>query len=102
MYLVQELGFVECLTEPCLLSNADIIMGIYVDDILMTGQSDKVNEFIVNVKKEFNIRVDNEVKDFVGCEMKWESNGYVILHQTRIVEKLLLMTEEERKRKRKV
>ena len=37
MFLTQKLGFTECASEPCLLTNKNLVIGLYVDDLLMSG-----------------------------------------------------------------
>ena len=46
MFLTQWMGFHEHKTEPRLLMNCNIILGMYVDDILVVGDKNEI------VKKE--------------------------------------------------
>ena len=67
----------------------DIIIGLYVDDILITGQRDEVDNFTKIFGQKYSSRVFNEVNDFIGCELVWnEDRSQVILHQSGMIEKL--------------
>jgi hypothetical protein len=45
---------------------------------------------VEKIEKTFKVRKNIEVKEFIGCQFKWKPDGKsVILHQTRIVDKLL-------------
>ena len=90
VYLVQELNYKVCPSEPCLIINEEIILGMYVDDILVIWSDHAVSSFLKYIKKGFKVREFEKVNEFVGCEMNWNNKeSEVTLHQTRIVDKLL-------------
>ena len=52
-FLVMELKFLVCRSDGFILFKSDIILGLYVDDILIVGEYDKVNWFIEEFGKNF-------------------------------------------------
>ena len=52
--------------EPCLLNKQEVYVGIYVDDLLIIGPTDQVNALLEELKERFEVRVDKDIKEFVG------------------------------------
>ena len=55
--------------EPCLLNKQEVYVGLYVDDLLIIGPTDQVNTLLEELKNRFEVRVDKDIKEFVGCEL---------------------------------
>ena len=88
-YLTKELGFKICVSDGCILMKKGMILGLYVDDILVTGEFDVVEKFVKEFMSKFKSRYYEEVKDFIGCELNWDlDNKSVLLHQTTMIKKL--------------
>ena len=95
-YLVKHLGFTECKSEPCILKHHNIIIRLYVDDILIIGEETTIETFTTQIEKRFNIRKSDIIDEFIGCEMKWsKDHSNVILHQTNIVNKLFNILKKD-------
>jgi hypothetical protein len=48
--------------------NGSIIFGIYVDDCLVIGKPDKIDELIVVLKiSVFNLKAENNLTDYLSC-----------------------------------
>lgn len=88
------IGFRKCLCDPCLLKRGCIFVGLYVDDLFVIGRSTDITSFFKEVNKNYTVRTDTEVKEFIGCQFEWHQD-YVILHQMRIVKKLLEIVKGE-------
>jgi hypothetical protein len=61
-------------SDPCLLSKwtqgGVIMIGIYVDDCLVIGKFDKIDELIVALKTSgFNLKVENNLTDYLSCQL---------------------------------
>jgi hypothetical protein len=68
------IGFKGNTSDPCLLSkwtqDGVILIGISVDDCLVIGKRDKVDELIVELKtSRFNLKVENNLKDYLSCQL---------------------------------
>ena len=95
-FMTNELGFKKCETDACLLMGNELVIGIYVDDIIMIGTIDKINNIIEKFKVKFNLRTNDKVNAFIGCEFSWDSsNKSVGLHQLKIISKLETAFGEE-------
>ena len=95
---LQEREFEISKTEPCLACKKQagqmVIVGIYVDDLLFIGQKDLLTQEINALKKEFDVRVKDIVDEYVGCQMIRKEDR-IILHQTRIIDRMLIDFAEE-------
>ena len=83
--------FVFSPTEPCLekkrIGKELIIVGIYVDDILLIGDNKIVKKEIEIIKRRYSITQKHPLDEYVGCQMV-QTNNYIILHQQRLIDKL--------------
>jgi hypothetical protein len=80
------MGFTENKSDPCLLSRwingKVIIIGIYVDDCLVFGMEDHIQEVIQGLKASgFNLKVESSLKDYLSCHVieDLESKSILIL-----------------------
>ncbi|XP_066908731.1 uncharacterized protein [Halyomorpha halys] len=81
------IGFKRSNYDFCFYSKKEVFFVLYVDDGLVAGEDESVQEFINQLKDEFNIR-EIEVASFLG--MKFERNNNTIkVTQAHVVEKLL-------------
>ncbi|KAG5876748.1 hypothetical protein JTB14_033080 [Gonioctena quinquepunctata] len=60
----------------------------FVDDGLITGPEDQVQELLRDLRNEFNIKEMTEVKTFLGMEISKNGKGLKIT-QTRMITRLL-------------
>ena len=87
--LVNKLDFKVCKSDACILMKEEVIIGIYVDDILIIVENKQVEIFVEDFMKEFKSRKYEYVNDFIGCELVWSNNySKVILHQSGMIKKL--------------
>ena len=101
MFLVQKLNFSQSKVEACLFTKKDIIIGLYVDDLLVVGNRNEVEIFRDEVKLEFKTREYNILDEFVGCQMQWKGRDTVVFHQERIAHELVANMNKEIKRLKK-
>ena len=58
--------------DPCMQFNQNelgickIIM--YVDDMLNIGKKEQIQEFATKIQKEFSLKIQHNVADYLGCE----------------------------------
>ena len=86
-----KLNFEVLNTENCIFINRDlnIIITIYVDDLAIIGPNlDSINNFIKDIQKYFNIKLLGPIKDYLGVEIKRDSNT-LKLHQTKYINSVL-------------
>jgi hypothetical protein len=78
------------------------MIGIYVDDCLVIGKRDKIDELIVALKTSgFNLKVENNLTDYLSCQLieNAESKEILIL-QPHMINNLEAKFGDEVKSKR--
>ena len=83
-----------------------LILILYVDDCLLTGDTLAIESGINNIKKMFNVTVTKKVKEYLGCRIDTSRKGEITVHQPHIYKHLedkfqdvLEMKWEEEERK---
>lgn len=71
-----------------------MIVGFHVDDIVVVGEDNDIEKFIVELKSIFSIKDGLQMDEFLGTELHWNDDG-VLLSQSKIVDKLLKVMREE-------
>ena len=68
----ESFGFTMSPADPCMLfkeSNLGIcIIIMYVDDMLIIGKKEQIQEFATNIQKEFSVTIQHNLADYLGCE----------------------------------
>ena len=76
--------------DPCVFISEDLILGVYVDDILMTGTPSRISAFIVAAGDRFKLKDLGTPKIILGLEIDHiKENRQVLLHQQTYVMALL-------------
>ena len=71
------------------MTNGKVTLGLYVDDILMIGNQDDIDEIVIKIERNFDIRINEDIEEFIGCQFKWDyDKKSVILHQLRLINKI--------------
>ena len=65
-------GFTVSPADPCMLfkeNNLGIcIIIMYVDDMLIIGKKEQIQEFATMIQKEFSVMIEHNLADYFGCE----------------------------------
>ena len=65
-------GFTVSPADPCMLfkeNNLGIcIIIMYVDDMLVIGEKEQIQEFATMIQKEFSVKLQHNLADYLGCE----------------------------------
>ena len=65
-------GFTVSPADPCMLfkeNNLGIcIIIVYVDDMLIIGKKEQIQEFATKIQKEFSVKIQHNLVDYLGCE----------------------------------
>jgi hypothetical protein len=74
MATLKSIGFKGNKSDPCLLlkwtQDGVIMIGFYVDDCLVIGKRDKIDELIVELKKSgFKLKVENDLTGYLSCQL---------------------------------
>ena len=76
--ILKSIGFKGGDIDPCLLFKKTekglVLIGIYVDDLLIIGDDCDINEVINDIKKHFKVKVKDNLKDYLSCEICFDKN----------------------------
>ena len=65
-------GFIVSQADPCMLfkeNNLGIcVIIMYVDDMLIIGKKEQIQEFATLIQKEFSVKIQHNLADYLGCE----------------------------------
>ena len=79
--------------DPCMLFKENslgvCIIIMYVDDMLIFGEKEQIQEFATMIQKEFSVKIQHNLADYLGCEFhmnKEKTRGW--LEQPSIIRNL--------------
>ena len=65
-------GFTVSPADPCLLFKKNdlgiCIIIMYVDDMLIIGKTEQIEDFASKIQKEFSVKIQHNLADYLGCE----------------------------------
>ena len=64
-----------------------MFIGLYVDDILLLGDNNMLENTTKNIKKEFELAVKDTLDEYVGSQIEFRKN-YLFIHKRRLIEKI--------------
>lgn len=74
--------------DTCVFAKKNLIVGIYVDDLLITGVENEVKMFVREMKKEFDITYKEQVSMFLGMEFEHQNSNSILLRQASMIDKM--------------
>ena len=80
-------GFYRSKIDDCMYTNRKVYLLIYVDDLLITGATEDVEEVVKKITERFRIRDLGEVKSFLGLRINRE-DGALKINQSAMIEKI--------------
>ena len=88
------MGFTRSIVDTCLYTkregDSEIILLLWVDDVILGGSSQKVlDEFKSSLKSSFKIKELGPLKDFLGIEFDCKSKTCITMSQGKYVDKIL-------------
>lgn len=97
---MQIYGFVQDKANSCLFTKEDnknyILLAVYVDDMLVTGNSPKfLHDTMQMLGKLFNVVDLDDVKHYVGVGVIRDINGIFYLNQQSYIQKIIENTKME-------
>ena len=67
-------GFTVSPADPCMLFNKTnlgiYIFIMYVDDMLIIGKREQIQEFATMIQKEFSVKIHHNLADYLGCAFR--------------------------------
>lgn len=86
--VMEKLNFQRSKYDFCLYKRKGIFLVLFVDDALITGHADKIEETISDLHKEFKVKSDSNVSTFLGMKIN-QSKNRIQVSQPGIIERLL-------------
>ena len=87
-WLVEKIGMEQCKAEPCVFrkiikNEVSLMVGVHVDDIIVSGEQDLCDEFFSQLKQRFPVKNLGELNMYAGCafERDWDK-GILEMNQT--------------------
>ena len=70
-----------CITEPCILCNIKntVLIGLYVDDILIFGEKNEVSNFRKDIMKIFSVTYEENTSEFLVCDINIDRDKKEVL-----------------------
>ena len=88
--ILTDLKFINCKSDPCLFKKENVYIGLYVDDIFIVGSKVVCEQFINEIQSILKVRKYDDVFDFVGAQLIWDSDKtQVIINQSKLALKLI-------------
>ena len=76
--VLKQIGFTQSLADPCLLTKRDndgvVYMALWVDDIYAQGSKKALDKTVEDLRKYFQIKVEENLKDYFSCEVIFNRN----------------------------
>ena len=80
----ESFGFQVSPADPCMLYKQNelgiCIIIMYMDDMLIIGKKEQIQEFTNKIQKEFSVKIQHNLTDYLGCEFhmnKMKTRGFV-------------------------
>ena len=70
--------------------------GLYVDDILLVGNYESLKNEKEKLENEFELTVNSELNEYVGCQMKIRPDS-IFFHQSKLIKKIYSEFNEDLK-----
>ena len=94
-WLLEEIVLEQCKAEPCIFrllvkDEVSLMVGVHVDDIIVSGDKNACDKFFAQLKEQFPVKNQGELKMYTGCAFvrDWES-GVLEMNQTAYAENLV-------------
>jgi hypothetical protein len=95
----KDLGLRQCITDNCMFYNQNLLIAVYVDDIVITGKISNIDNFKKQVNKMFKVRDLGKLNYILGIKVEYGKDGSMILNQkhyiTKIIERFDMQSSKE-------
>ena len=98
--VLKSIGFEGGDIDPCLLfkrtKDGLVLIGLYVDDLLIIGSEQDMDVVIKDIEKHFKIKIEGDLKDYLSCEIRFSKDGkQAWIGQPHLIKKMEKLFEEE-------
>ena len=97
--LTQDMGFVKCAGDECLLMRRNdtgtVVICLYIDDTLCAGEKESITLFKKELRKFFATKEEGIMDEYVGCQVKKINEKCVVMHQSELIGKMERIFKED-------
>ena len=98
--VLKSIGFKGGDVDPCLLfkktEHGLVLIGLYVDDLLIIGSKEDINIVIGDIEKYFKVKIEGDLRDYLSCKIKFNKDcSKAWIGQPHLIKKLEKMFEKE-------
>ena len=98
--VLKSIGFEGGDIDPCLLfkrtKDGLVLIGLYVDDLLIIGSEQDMDVVIKDIEKHFKIKIEGDLKDYLSCEIRFSKDGkQAWIGQPHLIKKMEKLFQEE-------
>ena len=98
--VLKSIGFEGGDIDPCLLFKRTekglVLIGLYVDDLLIIGSEQDIEIVINDIEKHFKVKIEGDLKDYLSCEIRFSKDGkQAWIGQPHLIKKMEKLFEEE-------
>ena len=72
--VLKSIGFTGGDVDPCLLfkktKHSLVLIGLYVDDLLIIGSDEDIDIVIGDIEKYFKVKIEGDLRDYLSCEIR--------------------------------
>jgi Reverse transcriptase (RNA-dependent DNA polymerase) len=88
--IINELKFTQSKYDPCVYWKQGCVIVVYTDDTIITGpNSTIINQIIAEIEQVVNITSKDQVDDFLGVNIEYNTNGKITLSQPKLIQSIL-------------
>lgn len=93
--ILKSLGLKPCLSDPCVFvsKNKDLIVAVYVDDILIFGMQTFLDVFKLRFKEKLNVRMLGNDTQFLSVHLSQPDSETVVFDQSEQISQMLDLFE---------
>ncbi|KAG7353397.1 reverse transcriptase RNA-dependent DNA polymerase [Nitzschia inconspicua] len=99
MNIMKTEGFRTTHSDGCVLMRNDsrgmVIICVYVDDCFITGERRAINGALLDIEKHFETRRLGGISEYIGCTLKKQSDGSIVMLQPDLIKGLRKEFEQD-------
>lgn len=87
--LLTEMGFKQCISDPCVFINKDVIIGVYVDDMVLVGEIEIIEDVKSRLSEIFEIKDFSEASHLLGMDITRRKKNELTIDQENYINDVL-------------
>jgi len=72
----------------CNINFGESILCLYVNDSFAVGEENALNDTIMELQKEYILKMNHDADEYLGYKMERSKNGFTVLSQPNLLKRL--------------